>query len=294
MMKIMLLGRYGQVAWELRRTLAPLGEIVNLGRKELNLEEEAAIREAIEGIKPDVIVNAAAYTAVDRAEEEPRKARLINAIAPGILAEEAKRCNAMLVHYSTDYVFNGAKKTPYTEDDQTGPINVYGQTKLEGEEKIRAAGVSHLILRTSWVYGARGNNFLLTMLRLARERDELCVVDDQLGSPTWCRMVAETTALLIFQIKKREDHFTGTYHLSAGGETSWYGFAKAIFNQYFSSEYEHARLIPISTSAYETKAKRPANCVLSCAKLEKQFNISLPSWEHSFMLVMENLDEILL
>ncbi len=287
MMKIMLLGRYGQVAWELRRTLAPLGEIVNLGSQELNLEEEAAIREAVEGIKPDVIVNAAAYTAVDRAEEEPRKARLINAIAPGILAEEAKRCNAMLVHYSTDYVFNGAKKTPYTEDDQTGSINVYGQTKLEGEENIRAAGVSHLILRTSWVYGARGNNFLLTMLRLARERNELRVVDDQVGSPTWCRMIAQATALVLIRVLNNRDNFAETYHLSSTGETSWYGFARAIYDLDFAYGDKYVRLLPIFTSDFKTQARRPAYSVLSSAKLNNHFDISLPHWEHSLRLLRD-------
>lgn len=287
-MKILLLGKNGQIGWELRRTLAPQGEVIALGRAELDLEDGVAIRKMVRHFNPNIIVNAAAYNGVEQAEVEPEKARLVNAIAPGILAEEAKRANALLVHYSTDYVFDGAKDTAYTEEDQARPLNVYGQTKLEGEQNIIAVGASHLILRTLWIYGARGKNFLLTMLKLAGEKDELRVVDDQFGSPTWSRMVAEATAQLLPQIKNNLEEIASTYNLCAGGQTSWYGFARAIFEQHFSPEDNYARVIPIPSSEFKTRAERPSFSVLSCDKLLNDFAITLPQWDHTLPLVLEN------
>ena len=287
MIKIMLLGKNGQVGWELQRTLDPLGEVVALSRKELDLEEEKAIRDRVREIKPAIIVNAAAYSAVDQAEVEPEKAWRVNSVAPGVLAQEAKRLNALLVHYSTDYVFDGKKDGPYMEEDKARPINVYGETKLKGEYNIQEAGAAYLILRTSWVYGLRGKNFLLTMQCLAKEKDELRVVDDQLGSPTWCRMIAEATALILSQGKYRVDNYTGIYHLCAGGETSWHGFARAIFDYIFSNEDKYARLIPIPTSEFKTLAVRPANSVLSCSKLNAIHGITLPRWNYSLKRALE-------
>ncbi len=287
-MKIMLLGKNGQVGWELQRTLDPLGEVVALSRKELDLEKEQAIRNMVREIKPAIIVNAAAYTAVDHAEEEPLKAELVNAVAPGILGEEAKRLNAFLIHYSTDYVFDGSKKVPYTENDKPQPINVYGKTKLMGEYNIKSTGASHLVLRTCWVYGLRGKNFLLTMKRLAKEKDELRVVDDQLGSPTWCRMIAEATALILSQGIYKADNYSGTYHLCAGGQTTWFGFAQAIFARYFSPDDNFTKVTAINSSEFKSRAERPSLSVLSCEKLLNDFSLNLPSWDHSLSLVLDN------
>ena len=266
-MKILLTGKNGQVGWELQRTLAPLGEVVAVDRRGMDLANHDSIRSAIRAVRPDLIVNAAAYTAVDKAESEPDLAMATNGIAPGIMAEEAKRLGAAMVHYSTDYVFVGTKTSPYTEDDIPNPICVYGKTKLAGEQAVQAAGIPHLIFRTSWVYGLRGRNFLLTILRLAKERDELKIVDDQIGAPTWSRMIAEATAIILAQClpspleiqdrgrpdqrpllepddrpvpfppfgKGGQGGFApalsdrgGLYHLTAAGLTSWHGFAKAI------------------------------------------------------------------
>ena len=224
MKRILLTGRNGQVGWELERTLAPLGEVLAFDRKGFDLAEPDEICHSLRELKPDIIVNAAAYTAVDRAEAESDMAMAINATAPGIMAEEARRLGALLVHYSTDYVFDGAKSAPYTEEDATGPVNTYGRSKLAGERAIWESGCRHLIFRTSWVYGTRGGNFLRTILRLAAERDELRVVDDQIGAPTWCRMIAEASSLAL----ARPDVPVGLYHLAGSGETSWFGFARAI------------------------------------------------------------------
>ena len=223
--RILLTGKNGQVGWELQRTLAPLGEVVVLDRRQLDLSDPDQIRERVREISPDLIVNAAAYTAVDRAEAEPEPAMAVNGTAPGLLAEEAKRIGAAIIHYSTDYVFDGAKTTPYTEEDAPNPLNVYGRTKLAGEQAVQAAGVPHLILRTSWVYGMRGKNFLLTILRLAREREELKIVDDQIGAPTWSRTIAEATAQILTSGAWPVSGASGIYHLTASGSTSWYGFA---------------------------------------------------------------------
>jgi dTDP-4-dehydrorhamnose reductase len=284
----MLTGKNGQVGWELQRTLAPLGDVVALGRQELDLTNPDQIRERAREIKPDLIVNAAAYTAVDKAEEEPELAFAINAVAPAVLAEEAKRVGAVMVHYSTDYVFDGTKTTPYTEEDQPNPINVYGKSKWEGERAIQAARVPHLIFRTSWVYGLRGKNFFLTILRLARERDEMRVVDDQIGAPTWSRMIAEATALILARGYPFCADRTGIYHLSAGGCTSWYGFAEKIITGVYGAGFK-TRLAPIPTSAYPTLSRRPAYSVLSNGKLADQFGLVMPEWDCALGLVLESM-----
>lgn len=276
---ILLTGKNGQVGWELQRTLAPLGEVVALDRQQLDLSNPAQIRERVREIKPGLIVNAAAYTTVDRAEAEPELAMAVNGTAPGILAEEAKRAGAAIIHYSTDYVFDATKTTPYTEEDAPNPINVYGRTKLAGEQAIQAVGVPHLILRTSWVYGMRGKNFLLTILRLAREREELTIVHDQIGAPTWSRTIAEATAQILAS-GAWPASAGGTYHLTASGSTTWYGFAKAILAlDPKPSEQVCKRLIPIPTAAYPTPARRPAYSVLSNAKLKADFDVVLPGWK---------------
>lgn len=290
-MNILLTGVNGQVGWELRRTLAPLGRVVAVDRDELDLADPDALRARVRALSPGLIVNPAAYTAVDRAETEAAQARTINAVAPGILAEEAKRCGAILVHYSTDYVFDGSKDGPYLEDDVPKPLNVYGSTKLEGEQAIRASGVRHLILRLSWVYGRRGHNFLLTMQRLMRERAELKIVDDQVGAPTWSRLIAEATALILAQCLSpargadRPEPW-GTYHLTCGGATSWYGFASAIAELGGYS----TRLIPIPTADYPTPARRPANSRLDNGKLERTFGVRLPDWREALELCLQTDD----
>jgi dTDP-4-dehydrorhamnose reductase len=279
--RILLTGANGQVGWELHRALAPLGEVIALDRSRLDLSRPDALRKTVRAIAPDAIVNAAAYTAVDRAESEPELARAINAIAPGILAEEAHRLDAVLVHYSTDYVFDGTKPEPYTESDSPNPLSVYGRTKLEGERAIGASGCRHLTLRTSWVYGTRGSNFLLTMLRLARERRQLRIVDDQIGAPTWCREIAQATAALLARPDLAAPGIGGLYHLTARGATSWFGFAQAIFE---SPEMARIGVTPpaieaIPTSAYPTPARRPANSRLDCARLERRAGVRPAAWD---------------
>jgi dTDP-4-dehydrorhamnose reductase len=286
----MLVGKNGQVGWELQRTLATLGDVAALNRQQLDLSSADQICQRVREIKPNLIVNAAAYTAVDKAEEEPGVAMAINGIAPGILAEEAKNLDAAIVHYSTDYVFDGTKTTPYTEEDEPNPINVYGKTKLEGERSIQAVGVPHLILRTGWVYSLRGKNFLLTILRLAREREELRVVDDQVGSPTWSRTIAEGTAQILAQGYFAFPEKKGVYHLSAGGQTSWYGFAKNILAQVRESDLRAKKLIPITTREYPTPARRPAYSLLSNDKLSKDFGLRPPDWERALQLALELLE----
>jgi dTDP-4-dehydrorhamnose reductase len=272
--RILLTGRNGQVGWELERSLATVAEVVALDRAQLDLSDAAAIRRTLEQTKPDVIVNAAAYTAVDRAESEIAAADAVNAKAPGILAEQALRCGALLVHYSTDYVFDGENRVPYRENDATHPINVYGRSKLEGERAIQASGCRHLILRTSWVYAARGNNFVRTVLRLARERDELRIVGDQIGSPTAAHEIAAATATLLKQGAPAD----GIYHLSAAGETSWYEFALAIFSLTGPGRMKLKR---ITTPEYPTAATRPLYSVLSNEKIRNAAGIALPGWRVS-------------
>jgi len=298
MRRILLTGVSGQVGWELHRTLMTLGEVIPAGKSvsnaalQMDLANPDTIRRTIREVEPDLIVNAAAYTAVDKAESEPELAMAINGIAPGVMAEEALRLGVAIIHYSTDYVFDGTKNTPYTESDKPDPQNTYGKTKLAGEQAIQAVGVPHLILRTSWVYGLRGKNFLLTMLKLATEREELRVVDDQVGAPTCSRMIAEATAQILSQATQSVCGFLdskgGLYHLSASGQTSWYDFAKAIFEHELDhSERKMQRLIAIASEHYPTAAKRPAYSLLNNHKLSNTFGLALPEWQRTLELVLK-------
>jgi dTDP-4-dehydrorhamnose reductase len=286
---ILLLGKNGQVGWELQRTMAPLGHVIAWDQTDLDLTQPDQMRVKLRELKPNLVVNAAAYTAVDRAEDEPDLAMAINGIAPGILAEETKVLGATLVHYSTDYVFDGTKITPYTEEDIPNPINVYGNTKLAGEQAIQAIAGKYLIFRTSWVYGGRGSNFLLSILRLANERDQIRVVDDQIGAPTWCRMIAEATALLLGRGHEDIEDKSGIYHLTAGEKTSWFGFAKAILASGFAQEKSPIELLPISSCEYAASACRPTNSLLSNIEIQKKFCITLPSWKSGLDLVIESM-----
>ena len=287
---ILLTGADGQVGWELRRTLVTLGEVVACDRRQLNLEDPDNIRRVISSVKPGVIVNAAAFTAVDQAEQEPARAMAINGTAPGIIAEEARRLDAAVVHYSTDFVFDGSASRPYREEDDANPLSVYGRTKLAGEQALQQAAVAVLILRSGWVYGCRGRNFLLTVQRLARERDALRIVDDQIGSPTWCRLLAEATAQIL---SAGAGHFSehlrehgGIHHLSCAGETSWCGFARRILDLSSPGEAAKAWVEPIDTCDYPTPATRPAYSVLDNAKLRTTFGIHLPDWEQALALAL--------
>ncbi len=284
-MRILLTGISGQVGWELQRTLAPLGEVIAAGRGVLDLADTASIRRRVAALAPDLIVNPAAYTAVDKAESESGLAHAINAAAPGELAA----CGIPLVHFSTDYVFDGKKAGAYTEADAPNPLGVYGASKLAGERAVQRAGVPHLILRTSWIYGLRGRNFLLTMQRLARERDALNVVNDQFGAPTWSRLVAEATSLAIARWLLGPDQTatSGVYHVSCSGRTSWHGFAAAILANLAATEGKLARLSAIPSSAYPTPAMRPANSQLECGKLAATFGVRLPDWEEALALCLE-------
>lgn len=288
-MKILLIGKHGQVAWELQRTLAALGDVVAVGRSDLNFSDAAAVRRCVAEVRPQLIVNAAAYTAVDKAEMERELCHQINATLPGVLAEEAKQLDALLVHYSTDYVFDGTKQSPYVENDVTNPLGTYGDSKLAGEQAVNAAGADHLIFRLCWVYGARGQNFLLTMQRLAREREKLRVVRDQVGCPTWSRLIAEATALAIKQVVASEERatYSGTYHLAASGFTSWHEFASRIIESMPEAERKCREVEAITTAEYPTPAKRPAYSVLNCDKLERTFGLRLPDWERSLRQVLD-------
>lgn len=293
--RILLTGVNGQVGHELQQTLAPLGLVVSVARTQLDLTDTDAIRRLIREIKPAFIVNPAAYTAVDKAESEPELAFAINATAPAVMAEEAARLNATFIHYSTDYVFDGSKTMPYNEQDQTKPLGVYGQSKLAGEEAIRTVGADHLILRISWVYGARGRNFLRTIIRLAQERDELKVVADQRGGPTSSRAIANATAVMLENWRPERN---GTYHLTCAGETSWHGFAQAILRFYESHraaqnwpplKVQADALQAISTAEYPTPAARPTYSVLNNARLLTEFRISMPLWSEALSSVMREL-----
>lgn len=288
-MRILLTGVNGQVGWELQRTLAPLGEVIAADRRCLDLADTASIRRTLDTIAPDLIVNPAAYTAVDTAESEPDLAHAINAAAPGELAQAAAARGIPLVHFSTDYVFDGRKSATYTEADAPNPLGVYGATKLAGELAVQRAGAPYLILRTSWVYGLRGRNFLLTMQRLLRERDTLAVVDDQFGAPTWSRLIAEATALVIARWLERPEQtaLSGIYHLSCGGHTSWHGFSAAIRAHLASTDERLAHLTAIPTAGYPTPAARPANSQLDCGKLAATFGVRLPDWESALALCLE-------
>jgi len=295
--KILLTGKNGQIGWELQRTLAPLGEVTAVDRREMDLADPDSMRKVIREVRPDLIVNAAAYTAVDKAESEPDLAMAVNGIAPGIMAEEAKRLNATMIHYSTDYVFDGTKKTPYSEEDSPNPLNVYGKTKLAGERAVQAGGASYLILRTSWVYAARGRNFLLTILKLARERSELKIVDDQVGAPTWSRLLAEVTSQIVAQLFSPRCRtatpmadVSGIYHAVSAGSTSWHGFAAKILEGIPGRTIKKPlRLIPIPTSDYPLPAARPGNSCLSSEKLMRTFGTAFPSWEASLALCLDEI-----
>lgn len=275
MKKILIIGKSGQVGWELQRSLAPLGTLVAIDSPEINLANPQTIVEKLREIKPDIIVNAAAYTAVDKAEQEPEIAFAVNAKAPGVLAEEAKKIGAYLVHYSTDYVFDGCSPNPYKETDTPNPLGVYARSKLDGELTIQAAGCDAIILRTSWVYGHRGNNFMLTMLALAQQNKQLRVVSDQIGAPTWSRMLAQGTALIL--PKARREKINGIYHIACAGKTNWHEFATTIFDLHGIP----LKIDAITTNDYPTPAKRPKNSLLNQDKLEQDFCIRLPDWRHA-------------
>lgn len=288
-MKILLIGKNGQVGFELQRSLACLGEIIATDRNSLDLTDNKAIEAVITEVKPDIIVNAAAYTAVDKAESERELAYQINATAPAVMAKQAVSLGIPLIHYSTDYVFNGQGSKAWLESDETDPVNYYGKTKLAGENVIRESGCDYLIFRTSWVYDRRGKNFLNTMLRLAEDRDELSVINDQIGAPTLSWHIADATAQVIAQSLVSEQFWIknkGIYHLAGGGETSWYGFAEAIFLEKASRGVPTSKLNAILTSEYPTPAKRPANSRLSNEKLMQHFNIQLPHWKQSLTLAL--------
>jgi dTDP-4-dehydrorhamnose reductase len=278
--KILLTGKNGQVGWELVRALAPLGEVIALDRDGLDLGVPDQIVSVVRSTRPEVLINAAAYTAVDRAESEPDAAHAINATAVAILAEEAKRAQALLIHYSTDYVFDGTKDTPYIEEDRPNPLNAYGRSKLAGEQAIHSIGGAHLILRTSWVYSARGKNFFLTILRLLKEKKELRVVSDQIGAPTSAQGLADATAEMLRShgVATLGDA-RGVYHATTSGSTSWHGFAREIAR--VERPDSPARIVPIASSEYPTPARRPENSRLSNEKLLRRFGVALPHWEIS-------------
>ncbi|MFC0253176.1 dTDP-4-dehydrorhamnose reductase [Massilia consociata] len=297
-MRILLLGKDGQVGWELQRALAPLGLVRMLGRDEADLSQPESLRAWVRGFAPDVIVNAAAYTAVDKAESDAETAHLVNAVAPGVLAEEAAALGAWLVHYSTDYVFDGSKDGAWVETDATNPLSVYGRTKCEGEERIRASGARHLILRTSWVFAARGGNFAKTMLRLARERDQLNVIADQYGAPTSAELLADATALALYRIAGLGGDaaaLSGTYHLAAGSTTSWHGYAQHVLEQALGHGAALKALPqnvnPIATEAYPTPAARPRNSRLSTERFRAAFGLQLPDWRHHVNRLIAELAE---
>ena len=294
--KILIFGRIGQVGWELRHKLACLGQVTAVEYPEIDFSKPDSIRTAVRATKPAVILNAAAYTAVDKAESDTELATAINATAPGVIAEEAKLMGSILVHYSTDYVFDGTKHDPYVETDAPNPINVYGKTKLAGDLAIQSVGGDYLILRTSWVYGSRGSNFLLTMLQMAQERTELRIVDDQIGAPTSSECIAQATANILAQLLAPSgrglDGYSGIYNLTSTGETSWFGFAKALLVKSSGTfGFTVPNLIPIKTSDFPRPAKRPANSRLSCQHLEQTFGVTLPHWEHALSLVLDTLTE---
>jgi dTDP-4-dehydrorhamnose reductase len=288
--RILIFGRVGQVGWELRHKLACLGQVSSVDFPEIDFSKPDTIRDAVRAAEPTVIVNAAAYTAVDKAEASPEPAWAINATGPGVIAEEAKRLGVLMVHYSTDYVYDGSKRGPWVETDKPNPLSVYGKTKLAGDEVIAAVGGDYLILRTSWVYGARGGNFLLTMLRLAKERPELRIVDDQTGSPTTSECIAQATADILAQVIAPGGGLagrSGVYHLTSSGTTTWFGFAKA----FLSKQSVCPKLTPIPASEYPLPAQRPVNSVLSCDRIAETFGVRMPSWELALDLVLETLAE---
>jgi len=303
-LRLLVTGANGQVGWHLQRTLAPMGEVLPIDIQEVDLTDLNAVSRTVRDFAPDIVVNAAAYTAVDKAESEPDLARAINVAAPAQIAQECARTGALLVHYSTDYVYDGNKPTPYEENDATGPLSVYGQTKLEGDQAIMASGSAHIILRTTWVYDIRGKNFLRTALRLAREKEELRMVGDQFGAPTWARGLAESTTIILARLLERKratrSWQSGLFHLTASGQTSWAGFAQAILEDYeellawpaetgeFGGPLKAKRVVAITTEQYQTPARRPRNSVLSNAKIQAAFGIVLPDWRAQLRLAMQD------
>ena len=295
-MKILLFGKNGQVGWELNHSLQPLGEIIALGREDADFSEPEMLRDVVREVNPDVIVNAAAYTKVDKAEEEEDVADRINGVAPGVLAEEALKANALLVHYSTDYVFDGSKKTPYVETDSPNPVSAYGRTKLAGELAIQSSGCDYLILRTSWVYSARGENFLLKILRLAGEMQELNVVNDQAGVPTWARTISDTTAKIIHasNMQRLTGRFTsGIYNVASSGVTTWFEFAQEIVNIASTLEagvdLKVKQINGISSHAFQAKAQRPNYSVLSTEKIERMYGLSPVNWKGELTCCMTSI-----
>ncbi|MDB5750579.1 MAG: dTDP-4-dehydrorhamnose reductase [Ramlibacter sp.] len=297
-MRILLFGRNGQVGWELQRSLAPLGEVVALGSSPDegglcgDFGDLDGLARTVAQVRPDAIVNAAAYTAVDKAESETERARLVNALAPGVLAQAAHRIGAALVHYSSDYVFDGSGSRPWTEADGTGPLNVYGGTKLEGEQRIAQAQPWHLVLRTSWVYGARGGNFARTMLRLARERERLTVIDDQFGAPTGADLLADATAHALRSLLA-DPELAGTYHVAAAGQTSWHGYARFVIGQ---AQQAGAQLRAsadavdaVPTAAFPTPARRPHNSRLDTGRFRATFRLALPPWEQGVARMLREI-----
>jgi dTDP-4-dehydrorhamnose reductase len=301
-MKILLLGKNGQVGWELQRSLAPLGELIALDRHSTDLCGDLTnlqgLAETVQTVRPDIIVNAAAHTAVDKAESEPELARTLNALAPGVLAQEANKLGSWLVHYSTDYVFDGSGTKPWLEADTPAPLSVYGQTKLEGEQLIAANCSKHLIFRTSWVYAARGGNFAKTMLRLAQERERLTVIDDQWGAPTGAELLADVSAHAIRQVMgpvQQRPQDAGLYHLAASGETTWNGYAKHVLAQAQRAQQAikivAKEVTPVPTSAFPTPARRPHNSRLNTAKLQATFGLTLPPWQQGVDRMLEEVLE---
>lgn len=293
MKRILLLGGSGQVGYELIRSLAPIAKVIAPVRADFDLSmDEQTLTARLQYYKPELLINAAAYTAVDRAEQETELAWQVNTTAPGLLATVCQSLAIPMIHFSTDYVFDGSQQRPWKETDETGPLNVYGQSKLSGEQLIRQSQVPHLIFRTSWVYGLRGNNFLNTMRRLAKEKSSLQIVNDQKGCPTWSRHIAEAVsaivALAFHEGKIFWDNNSGTYHLTGTGSTTWFGFAEAIFDELQAMGHPVPVISGIGSEAYKTAAKRPAFSVLDNTLLEQQFGIRLPDWRHSLNLVMQD------
>jgi dTDP-4-dehydrorhamnose reductase len=302
--RILITGANGQVGWHLQRTLAPLGDVLAIDIEQVDLTDLNAITRTVRDFAPNIVANAAAYTAVDKAESEPELARAINVAAPARIAEECARSGALLIHYSTDYVYNGTKSGAYDENDATGPLSVYGRTKLDGDQAIIASGCAHIILRTTWVYDVRGKNFLRTVLRLAREKDELRMVGDQFGAPTWARGLAESTTIILAKSLERRNAAGawngGLFHLTAAGQTSWAGFAQAILEDYealldwpadsdeFGGPLKAKRVVAITSEQYLSPARRPRNSVLSNAKVRAAFGVVMPDWRSQLRLAMQD------
>ncbi len=303
-LRLLVTGSTGQIGWQLQRTLAPLGEVIPCTRAELDLADPEAATKSVRDLAPDIVVNAAAYTAVDKAESESELAHIVNAAAPGRIAEALAATGGLLIQYSTDYVFDGAKTGPYKETDPTAPLNVYGRTKLEGERLIAASGCAYVILRTTWVYDTRGKNFLRTVLRLARERQELRMVGDQHGAPTWARAIAEATSQIAAKCAQERNAtgwgFGGIFHLSAAGQTTWAGFAQQILEEYdslaswpadtgeFGSPLLPKRVVTITSDQFKAAARRPHNSMLSNAKLLSTFGLQLPDWQAQLRLALQD------